>query len=104
MKETTGRRTSATRPGAASLPTGMTDHEPAGKSVSARISPSTNALKGVLGAGFTIIGAPTAIAGATLCATKFIGKLNGEIPSTGPCGNRRMIAIRPAVAASVSSL
>ena len=102
MNDTTGKRTSETKAGAASLPTGITDQEPTGKSASAIISPSSNALSGVLGAGFTTIGAPTAMAGATLCATRFIGKLNGEMPRTGPCANLRMIAIRPAVAASVS--
>ena len=39
---------------------------------------------GVADAGFTTIGAPTASEGATLCATRFSGKLNGVIPSTGP--------------------
>ena len=35
-------------------------------------------------AGLTTIGAPTASAGATLCATRFTGKLNGVMPRTGP--------------------
>ncbi|MBW8706760.1 hypothetical protein MBT84_44750 [Streptomyces sp. MBT84] len=39
---------------------------------------------GVLGAGFRMIGAPAAIAGATLWAHWFSGKLNGVIPSTTP--------------------
>jgi hypothetical protein len=63
---------------------------PSGRSVSARISPSTSEESGVAGAGFTMIGAPTAIAGATLCATRFNGKLNGVIASTGPYGTRVM--------------
>ena len=50
------------------------------------------------GAGLSTIGAPTAIAGATLCATRFSGKLNGAMPSTGPCGTRRTSAIRPVAA------
>ena len=45
-------------------------------------------------AGFTTIGAPTASAGATLCATRFSGKLNGVMPSTGPIGNRRRMPER----------
>lgn len=49
-----------------------------------------------------MIGAPTAIAGATLCATRFSGKLNGAIPSTGPRRTRRTRAIRPVAAGSVS--
>ena len=54
------------------------------------------------GAGLMMIGAPTAIAGATLCAVRFSGKLNGAIPSTGPIGKRRTRAARPAAAGSVS--
>jgi hypothetical protein len=45
-------------------------------------------------AGLTTIGAPTASDGATLCATRFSGKLNGVIPSTGPIAKRRMSPIR----------
>jgi hypothetical protein len=51
----------------------------------------------------TTIGAPAAIAGATLCATRLSGKLNGAMPSTGPRGTRRTSAIRPVAAGSVSS-
>ena len=57
---------------------------------------------GVAGAGLTSTGAPTASAGATLWATRFSGKLNGAMASTGPRGKRRTIAARPAAAASVS--
>ena len=75
---------------------------PSGRSVSARIWPSTSADSGVLGAGLSTIGAPQAMAGATLCATRLSGKLNGEMPSTGPIAKRRTIAMRPSAAASVS--
>jgi hypothetical protein len=54
-------------------------------------------------AGFSTIGAPTASAGAILCATRFTGKLNGEMPRTGPNANRRKIAARPSMPASASS-
>ena len=54
------------------------------------ISASSIADSGVFGAGFSTTGAPTAMAGATLWATRFSGKLNGEIASTGPFGTRRM--------------
>jgi hypothetical protein len=57
----------------------------------------------VAGAGLSRIGAPTAMAGATLCAARLSGKLNGEMPSTAPLAKRRTIAARPAAAASVSS-
>ena len=66
-------------------------------------SPSSSADSGVLGAGLSTTGAPTAIAGATLWATRLSGKLNGLIASTGPLGTRRTYAIRPSAAASVSS-
>lgn len=38
--------------------------------------------------GFTSTLAPQASAGATLCATRFRGKLNGENARTGPSGTR----------------
>ena len=53
-------------------------------------------------AGFTTIGAPTASEGATLCATRLRGKLNGVIPRTGPMGNRRINPTREPSEASVS--
>ena len=80
-----------------------TDSIRAGRAVSATISASTSAASGVFNAGLSSIGAPTAIAGATLCATRFSGKLNGVIASTGPRGKRRTTAIRPVWATSVSS-
>ena len=90
MNEITGSRGSATSSGMSSFATGSTDHMPSGRSVSASSSPSSNADSGVAGAGLTRIGAPTAMAGATLWATRFSGKLNGAMPSTGPFGNRRI--------------
>ena len=75
---------------------------PLGRSVSAKNSARRSAPIGVALAGFTTIGAPTARAGATLCATRFSGKLNGVMPSTGPIGNCRTIPIREPNAASVS--
>ncbi len=103
VNDTTGSRGSATRPGMASFGTVSTDHDPSGRSVSASSSASNRDDSGVFGAGLTMIGAPTASAGATLCATRFSGKLNGVIPSTGPRGTRRTTASRPAPAGSVSS-
>ncbi len=75
---------------------------PFGRSVSAKNSARRSAPIGVEDAGLTTIGAPTASAGATLCATRFNGKLNGVIPRTGPIGNRRIRPIRDPSAASVS--
>src|SRR5699024_8831875 len=59
-----------------------------------RISPRINADNGVRSDGLTTTGAPTASAGATLCATRCNGKLNGAIARTGPRGLRRTNAIR----------
>ena len=100
VNETTGSRGSATSAAARSLGTGSTENIPGGRSVSARISPSSSAVSGVAGAGLSTIGAPTAIAGATLCATRLSGKLNGEMPEhraarepadhRDPAGGRRV--------------
>ena len=43
---------------------------------------------GVRLAGFSTNGKPAAIAGATLCAARFSGKLNGEMNEHGPIGTR----------------
>ncbi len=87
-----------------SLGIGRTDHDPSGKPASASRSPRNSADSGVRGAGFTMIGAPTASAGATLWATRLSGKLKGVMPSTGPRGKRRVSASRPSPVGSVSSL
>ncbi len=76
---------------------------PLGRSVSAKNSARRSDPIGVADAGFTTIGAPTASEGATLCATRFSGKLNGVIPSTGPNANRRISPILDPSDASVSS-
>ena len=43
-----------------------------------------------------MIGAPTASAGAILCAPRLSGKLKGTIPTTTPAGNRRTSHSTPA--------
>ncbi|CAM5679351.1 hypothetical protein SBADM41S_06034 [Streptomyces badius] len=58
---------------------------------------------GVAGAGFRMIGAPTAMAGATLWALRFNGKLKGAMPRTAPRGKRRVSPRRPVPPRSVSS-
>ena len=45
--------------------------------------------------GLSTIEQPAAIAGASLCAARLSGKLNGEIAATGPIGKRRVTPIRP---------
>ena len=49
-------------------------------------------LIGVCDAGRSTIGLPAASAGATLCATRLSGKLNGVMPAIGPSGTRRTCA------------
>ncbi len=49
-------------------------------------SASNSAESGVCGAGFSTMEQPAAMAGATLCATRFSGKLKGVMPATGPEG------------------
>ena len=68
---------------------GRTEKASRGQSVSARISAIRSAPMGVFDAGFRTNGQPTAIAGATLCATRLSGKLNGVIAATTPTGTRR---------------
>src|SRR5207249_2311455 len=59
---------------------------PASKSTSA----SFNADNGVNVGGFITTALPAAMAGATLCAIKFNGKLNGLIATTTPHGTRNV--------------
>ena len=68
---------------------GSTLSPPGGTPASNATSPSNKAVKGVCGAGLIRIGFPAARAGATLCATRFKGKLNGVMPKIGPMGKRR---------------
>jgi len=48
--------------------------------------PSNKAVKGVILDGFNMIALAAAIAGPTLCATRFNGKLNGVIAAIIPTG------------------
>ncbi len=61
---------------------------PSGKPASIIISPNLIEVKGVKEAGFKMTEHPAAMAGATLCDTRFRGKLKGEIAPTTPTGNR----------------
>ncbi len=102
MNEIFLNRSSRAMPSATVDDTGSTDIMPFGRSVSSNSSASTSAPIGVALAGLITIGAPTPRAGATLCATRLRGKLNGEIPKTGPNGNRRISPTREPSEASVS--
>ena len=81
-------RSSATSAAASSLLHGRIENAPVGKSVSASTSPTINAPSGVFAAGLSTNGQPAAIAGATLCATRLSGKLNGVMKLHGPTGTR----------------
>ena len=102
MKLILRNRSSRAMPSATFELTGSTWYIPFGRSVSAKNSASRSEPIGVALAGFTTIGAPTASEGATLCATRFSGKLNGVIPRTGPIGKRRRMPTREPSACSVS--
>src|SRR5208283_5038168 len=56
-----------------------------------------------LGSGLEHMEQPAAMAGATLWATRFKGKLKGVIPAMGPRGKRLTIPQRPAVDCCQSS-
>ena len=54
-------------------------------------------------AGFNTTVFPAPIAGPTLCATKFNGKLNGVIAPITPIGFRIVYAIRPSAPGAASN-
>ena len=84
------RRSSSTS-GVAWVPSsGRIENAPFGRSVSASTSPMISAPIGVFSEGLSTNGQPAAIAGATLCATRLSGKLNGVMKLTGPSGTRRV--------------
>ena len=59
------------------------------------ISATVSITSGSLDGGLSTIGLPDAMAGDTLCAARFSGKLKGEMPAIGPIGNRRVMPTRP---------
>ena len=86
VKLSSFRRSSVVNRSAPSREHGEMENAPFGRSVSAKTSPMINAPKGVRLAGFNTNGQPTASAGATLCAARFNGKLNGLTNEHGPMG------------------
>ena len=58
---------------------------------------------GVCDAGFSTTGHPAAIAGASLCATRLSGKLNGLIAPTTPMGTRSVNPSLPSPTSDASS-
>ncbi len=65
---------------------------PAGAPASCTISASVSASSGVCRAGLRTMLLPTARQGASLCATRLSGKLNGEMAAIGPRGTMTVIA------------
>ena len=76
--------------------------QPAGRPASSSSSASSNAESGVWEAGFRTTGQPAASAGASLCATRLHGKLNGEIAPTTPIGLRTVKPSLPSPACALS--
>ena len=75
---------------------------PAGSPASSSSSARRSAESGVADAGFSTTAQPAASAGATLCATRLSGKLNGEIAPTTPIGTRIVKASFPSPAGDAS--
>ena len=71
-----------------SLEHGNTEKASFGSEVCLRISANFKAQIGVLSDGLMINGHPAAIAGATLCAMRLIGKLKGVMKVQRPFGKR----------------
>ncbi len=77
---------------------------PLGRPHSSRSSSAkAMAESGVCDAGFSTTGQPAAIAGASLCATRLSGKLNGLIAPTMPIGTRSVKPILPVPTSDASS-
>ena len=68
---------------------------PAGSPTPSMISATVSIVSGSFDGGLRTIEQPAAIAGATLCAARLSGKLNGLMPATGPIGKRRVMPTRP---------
>ena len=100
-------RSSSTRtsPISDALPT-RTLTQPAGRPASCSSSASSSADSGVWLAGLSTTAHPAASAGASLCATRLSGKLNGLIAPTMPIGRRNVNASlpSPAWAASIGTI
>ena len=80
--------------------------QPGGSPASSSSSASRSAESGVWLAGLRTTAQPAASAGASLCATRLSGKLNGEIAPTIPIGCRSVNASlpSPAWAASIGTI
>ena len=81
-------RSSVTRASESSIEHGIIEKASLGIEVLFKIFPNSRAQAGVLSDGLMMNGHPAAIAGATLCAIRLIGKLNGVINEQRPLGKR----------------
>ena len=91
----------STSPISAAEPT-TTFTQPAGRPASSSSSASNSAESGVWLAGFRTTAQPAASAGASLCATRLSGKLNGLIAPTTPIGRLSVNASLPSPACEAS--
>ena len=73
---------------------GSTLTMPSGTPAASMISATLSMTSGSLDGGLRTIGLPDAMAGATLCAARLSGKLNGLIAAIGPIGKRRVMPTR----------
>ena len=103
MKVRSLKRSSATIRSPSSRVIGRMLTAPAGTPAASMISATASITSGSLDGGLRTIGLPDAIAGATLCAARFSGKLNGLMPAIGPIGKRRVMPTRSFDAGVMSS-
>ncbi len=95
VKLTSCMRGSVTRASPTTLPAPVTMFTaPAGTPASSKSRPKCSAVSGVGVGGLTTRVLPAARAGATLCASRLSGKLNGEMAATGPRGTRNQKPMR----------
>ena len=97
------KRSSSISLSATSRAVGMTLSAPSGRPASVMISATFSMIRGSADGGFKTMLQPAAIAGATLCAARFSGKLKGLMPRTGPTGKRRVMPRRPLLDGARSS-
>ena len=94
VKVSSLKRSSATIRSPSSRVIGRMLTEPAGTPAASMISATASIVSGSLDGGLSTIGLPDAIAGASLWAARFSGKLNGLMPAIGPIGKRRVMPTR----------
>ena len=94
VNESSLNRSSLTIRSPSSRLIGRIETMPSGTPTLSMISATASITSGSLDGGLSTIGLPEAIAGATLCAARLSGKLNGEMPAIGPIGKRRVMPTR----------